>query len=117
MTRNGYRDAIGGAGVCYGAHGARCAYGVSDLGIACSGTGRDAAERLPYAVLKNCPADVEGKIETSFGVLDESDHLGNKPTIILPGLDQAGAGKLALKLGSKGMSAVPQQNRADALGA
>ena len=65
-------DWVRGAGAGHGAHRFRRADRLGNLRIARGRADRDAAERVPHAMLKGGAADVEGQVETEAGVVRRS---------------------------------------------
>src|SRR6266545_1055796 len=115
VARNRDGDAVRAAGP---RHGPRCfwrADGLRNFCIAGRRAHGDAAERLPHAMLKGGPADVEGKVETDAWVLDKTDHFGGK--LLERGIvtGQARARKLLLEVARKTLWIVAEENGAYAL--
>src|SRR6516225_7307346 len=114
MTGDCHGDAVRAACPRHGAHSLRLADGLGDLRIACRRADRNAAERVPHAMLKRSSADVQGKVESDAWILDEADHFGDE---LLEGgivADQLRTRELLLEVARKLVGAVAKKDGAHA---
>ena len=108
-------DAVRGAGASHRAHRFRRADRLGDVRVARGRARRNAAERLPHAMLKGGALDVEGKVEIGARVLDEGDDPGGEPLERLVAADQTRAGELILEVAEQGSRVVAEKDGAYAL--
>src|SRR5581483_4996762 len=116
MAGNGNRDPVRCAGARDGASCLRGSDCLGDLCVACRRARRDTAQRLPHAMLKGRPADIEREVETKARILDEADYFGRKPFEIAIASVESGARKLFREIALEALRLVAEENGADSPG-
>ena len=113
VARNRDGQRVGSAGLRHGSHGRRCADTLGDFGVAHALALRNAAQRLPHALLESRAADVQRQIEADTGRLDETDD--HRHPLLELGItaDELRVGKPVLQLAGQCLRVVAQRDGAD----
>src|SRR5262249_44590949 len=114
MARNRHRDGIRSACMRDGACRPWRPNPRGDFRIACRGTGRNFAERLPYPPLKCGPAHIERQIKTYFWRLDKTYDFADQALKFAVPAGQMSFRKAILKLPDKRIRIVSKRNRTNA---
>jgi len=78
-------------------------------------TYRNFLQRLPHTALECSAANVERKVQTDSGFLNESDDARNQSLIILISANQMRFRETILKFAKQSIRIIPEQNRCDPL--
>ena len=115
MAGNSDSQIVSGAGARDGAHRLRRSDAPGELGVGNRLAGRDLLERLPYALLEGCAADVDGKIEAPSRRFNQADNLRDQGLIIAIRANEMRFRKAVLKIADQLVRIVSEQDRGDAL--
>src|SRR5262245_50849956 len=113
MAGNDHREIIGRTCAGNRPHRSRFTNATSDLGVGNRLTNGNLPERLPYTMLKNGAADVQGKVETNCQRLNETDDPSNEDFVVTVRSDEASVGKTILQTADEFVRIVSKQNRGD----